>query len=52
MLRRLGLGSLLVVGAISLMTMNHVVGILFAACIVFSPGLLAFLLNALPIGDD
>jgi hypothetical protein len=41
-----------VAGAISLMRMNHVVGALFAVCIVVSPGVVAILLNALPISED
>ena len=52
MLRRLGLGSLLVAGAISLMMMNYIVGAVFAVCILIAPGVLAALLNELPIGED
>jgi len=41
-----------VAGAISLMTLNQIVGVLFAVCIVISPGVVAVLLNALPISED
>ena len=52
MLRRLGLGSLLVAGAISLASLNQFVGILFIVFVVVSPCLVAALLNGLPIGAD
>ena len=52
MLRRLGLGSLLVAGAISLTSLNHFVGILFIVFVVVSLCLVAALLNGLPIGAD
>jgi hypothetical protein len=43
---------LLVAAAFSLLSMNVLVGTLFAACVLASPFVLAVILSGVPIGDD
>ena len=52
MVRRAVLGSLLVVGAISIALLNAVAGVVFVVSVLICPGAVALLLNRVQLGDD